>query len=237
MQWKLCHFPATRWLCPETCMWRLQFSLSNLEHKEVKVLCQLPQYKAKPFPFQWSQAAKHTWHIQNSCMPVMAHTPSPETKIWYVWESLFTVLRKAGLLLFDLSQETVFSSSNVQMSSMGRPGGSQWTGPLSILCTCHTVTWIPAFSILTSLPPSFSYIMNNAGWITDTQLTGQLTLAFYSKGATWTFFHIPPYWHFLQTTSWESLLPGSSSWTKGFSNHINYVAVKKKKQNTKEPWV
>lgn len=47
--------------------------------------------------------------------------------------------------------------------------GSPWTGPFSLPCTCCTVTWIPAFSILTCPPPppSFSYIMHNAGWITD----------------------------------------------------------------------
>lgn len=107
--------------------------------------CQLPPCAAEPFPFHWRQAAPHTWHIQNSCMPEMTHTPSPETKTWYVWESLFTVLRKTDLLLFSVSHETGFSSSNTQMSSMGWPGGSQWTRPFSTSCTCYTVTWIPVF--------------------------------------------------------------------------------------------
>ena len=40
------HFPATRRPAQGTCMLRLQFSLTNLEQKEVKVLCQLPECKA-----------------------------------------------------------------------------------------------------------------------------------------------------------------------------------------------
>lgn len=77
--------------------------------------------------------------------------------------------------------------------------------------TCHTVTWIPGFSILTSppLPPSFSYIMNNAGWITDPQLTGQLTLAFYSKGVAWTVYHTP---HNVLVYSTSHFLGISSAW-------------------------
>lgn len=177
------------------------FSLSNWEHKEVKVLCQMPQYKAESFPFQWSQVAKHTWHIQNSCMPEMAHAPSPETKIWYVWKVCLLCLGRQIFCHLVYHMKLVFFPSNAQMSCMGSPGGSQWTGPFSIPCTCHTVMWIPVFSILTSPPPSFSYIMNNAGWITNAQLTGGLTLAFSSKGATWTFYHIPPHWHFSLTTS------------------------------------
>lgn len=133
-------------------MVRPQFSLTNLEHKEVKVLGQLPQGRAEPFPLHWSQAAQHTWHVQSSCVPEMTHTPSPETKTWYVWESLLTVLRKTDLLLFSVSRETGFSSSKAQMSSRGWPGGSHWTGPFFTPCTCHNVMWIPVFSILTSPP-------------------------------------------------------------------------------------
>lgn len=166
------HFLITCWLCPGTCLLRPRFSLTNLEHKEVKVLWQLPQRKAEPFPFRWSHAAKHTWRIQNLCKPkVTLARPKEVTRC--VWESWFPVLRMIDSLLFSLSHETGFSCSNAQMSCTGWPGGSPRTGPLSTLCTCHTVTWIPVFSTLPSPPPppSFSYIMNNAGRITDPQLT------------------------------------------------------------------
>ena len=45
------HFPATRRTAQGTCMLRLQLSLTNLEQKEVKVLCQLPACKAGPSLF------------------------------------------------------------------------------------------------------------------------------------------------------------------------------------------
>lgn len=138
-------------------MWRLQFSLTNLEPREVKVLCQLPQCKAEPLPIPWGREAKHTWHIQNSCVPEMTHALLQKARFGNVCESRLSVLWKTDVLLFSLSHETGFSSSNAQMSSMGWPGrgGSQRTGRLSIPCTCHTVTWIPVFSYsyLPSLPP------------------------------------------------------------------------------------
>lgn len=116
------HFLITCWLCPGTCLLRPRFSLTNLEHKEVKVLWQLSQRKAEPFPFRRSHAAKHTWRIQNLCKPkVTLARPQEVTRC--VWESWFPVLRMIDSLLFSLSHETGFSCSNAQMSCTGWSGG------------------------------------------------------------------------------------------------------------------
>lgn len=109
-------------------------------------------------------------------MPEMAHT-LPDSNISYIWESLFTVLRRQIGCCSLCRVQLFFSFSNVLMRNKRSQGGvrvsKDW--PFSTPCTCHTVMWILAFNPPPQ-PPSFSYIMNDAGWVTGPQRKASLPL-------------------------------------------------------------
>lgn len=102
--------------------------------------------------------------------------------------------------------------------------------------TCHTVMWILVYfyAYLPSPTQSFSYIMHNAGWDTDPQLTGCSPLLSTPKvllGPSTTF--LTMCWYFSQITSQESPLPGHLHELKKFLKSHEVCSSFK---NTKESW-
>lgn len=113
------HFPATRRPAQGTCMLRLQFSLTNLEQKEVKVLCQLPECKAGLSLFLAHPKFLHAGNDGTSSISgnqdwgrlERRHSSISGSQDWGRLEEAC------------LSRETGFSSSDAQTRGMGSPVG------------------------------------------------------------------------------------------------------------------
>lgn len=145
-------------------MLRLQFFLTNLERKEVKVPCQLSPCTSEPFPFCSCQVAQHTGHIQNSCTPEMTHSISRNCDFRGLREAVHCVLGRQICYCLVCHMKLVFLP---QMHKRAVWDGHRVSVDRAIFHPLHLprCNVNPCFFLFLPplpRPPSFSYIMNNA---------------------------------------------------------------------------